>query len=61
MMEGLMKPKKRLVEEHELPPITFGLTKQVLDRDDNSELEKHEPFYKQFFQPGGKETKKADL
>ena len=60
-MEGLMQPQKRLVADHELPPINFSLEKRHLDRPDKSQLKKHDPFYKQFFQAGGKDANKADL
>jgi len=37
-MENMMKPRRRLVNEHELPPINFSLTKEDLEAQEPVDL-----------------------
>jgi len=37
-MEALMEPRRRLVDEDNLPPINFTIQKKDLDRDEKSQM-----------------------
>ena len=40
-MEALMKPRRRLIDEEQLPPINFPMQKQDIDGDSPRHIERH--------------------
>ena len=47
-----MEPRRRLVNEEELPPINFSLVKKDLARDETEQVQRQEPFFKSYFDAG---------
>ena len=48
-MENMMKHKRRLVNENELPQIHFALNKNAIEKQDSDHLAKQEPFFRSYF------------
>ena len=51
-MEKLMKKRQKLVAETDLPPISFGLSKQQVDDNSDMTLNNHATFFKSFYDNG---------
>lgn len=47
-----MEPRRRLVPEEELPPISFSLNKKDLAQDEPEQVQRQEPFFKSYFDAG---------
>ena len=56
-----MEPRRRLVPEEELPPISFSLQKKDLARDEPEQVQRQEPFFKSYFDAGLLKSQQPDL
>ena len=56
-----MKPRRRLVNEQDLPPIHFGLSKPAVDGATAIDEDNHATFFKSYFDKGITLSQRPDL
>ena len=62
-MEALMKPRKRIVDDAELPPISFSIKKEDIEGDNRMQGVRQDIFFQSFFDTNNEisSSQQADL
>lgn len=60
-MEALMKPRKRLIADEELPPIGFSIVPKDLEKEDRTQEMHRDTFFQSYFDHNVSSSQHPDL